>query len=543
MSPLPPRAAAAVLLAILSTAICADAAEIVLTDPGYGKFNASALDQPRLYAIVTDPAAGGGIVTWDNPYGDPGETVLLTAFIDTGASGVALSRLHANTTEDVDYIPHLGLEASDYLGVFTETGIGGTEVGDVSRAFGVRVRSGGEPESGEMLPSEFEVYGDFKFWVRRTVGDSEYNSPINLIGMPVIRQRRLHLDPRPVENWESMITHLLAPAAAEPDTQATVPLVLRDFIGDTPPPGEVLPSHSANPLVPNITLREGAQTVTATWLLDTGAGSSFTTFATAKTLGLIPAQYDTLDAFMADYEGPTAEIGGIGETQVVPILNLDRLSVPTREGATLVWTEVDILVVDVAGLEGIFGMNLLVPSVTLDPDDPFSLFDISPGAFSAVVIDTTNAAAPVMRLATPRANGTVYAWLGATFSAAERADPTVGTFTADADRDGLANLIEYALGLDARLANPGAAPAVGKVAANGELFLALSFSRPIGGSSGVNYAVEVSNDLQTWRRGGADVVLHQTVVNGGRETLTYRAATSLTATPRVFLRLAVTAAP
>ena len=522
----------------------ATAAEIVLTDPGYGKINASAVDQPRLYAVVSDPAAGNALVTWDNPYGELNETVLLAAYIDTGASGIALSRIHA--TDEYD-LPHLDLGPSDYLGAFTEIGIGGSEVGDVSRPFGIRVRSGPAPESGEMAESDFVPFGDFSFWVRREIGEMEYYDPINLIGMPVIRQRRLYLDPRGTENWEeptTMQSHLLAPAAAEPVTHATIPLLLQDFIGDTPPPGEVLPSHSANPLVPNITLREGAQSTTVTWLLDTGAGSSFANFATAKAVGLIPANYSSLAEFMADYDGPTTQIGGIGTPQEVPILNIDRISVPSREGAMIVWENVDILVLDVASLDGIFGMNLLVPAITLDPDDVLgSITDISPLTVTGVVIDTTNAADPVMRIATGFAGGTAYEWLGNTFTAAERSNPAVGAFTADPDADGLANLVEYALGLDARAADRGAAPAPGKVAVSGSEFLALSFSRPVGGSAGVNYVVEASNDLQTWRREVGEVVLHQTVVNGDRETLTYRTTTSLAASPRVFLRLAVETAP
>ena len=76
-----------------------------------------------------------------------------------------------------------------------------------------------------MSESDFVPFGDFKFWVRREIGEMEYYSPINLIGMPVIRQRRLYLDPRPTANWEemaSMESHLLAPGAPEPTTHATM---------------------------------------------------------------------------------------------------------------------------------------------------------------------------------------------------------------------------------------------------------------------------------------------------------------------------------
>lgn len=564
--PLPRPARPALAWLALAFVSSASAGEIVLTDPSYGKINASALDQPRMYVLVSDPTANDALITWNNPNGEAHEPALLSAFIDTGASGVAISHLHATGLYDQ---ANLDFDASDYTGSFTEIGIGGNEIGDVTRPFGIRVRSGGLSTDGEVLHSEFEAYGDFKLWVRREVGTGEYNDllgadPINLIGMPVIRQRRLYLDPRPMELLSGLESHLLAPTATEVVTQATIPLILRDFIGDTAPPGEVLPSHYANPLVPGLTLQEGALTTNGTWLLDTGAGSSFVSFAAAKAIGLIPAGYATLADFMATYTGPKAEIGGIGASQTVPILNLDRLSVSSREGAVLVWKNVDILVADVAGLDGIFGMNLLVPSVTIDSgtltgltgdgEIPSSLleqlgpllallFDISPGPFSGIVIDTTNAADPVMRVATSFAAGTVYDWLGSTFTAAERSDPQVGSLSADADGDGLPNLIEYALGLDARSPSPDAHPVVGKTSAGGGEYLEFSYSRPAGGRPGVTYAVEASDDLRTWRRDSAAVALQSAVASGDRETLTYRAAAGLTAGARRFLRLAVEPSP
>ena len=69
------------------------------------------------------------------------------------------------------------------------------------------------------------------------------------------------------------------------------------------------------------------------------------------------------------------------------------------------------------------------------------MFDLSPPSFSAVVIDTTDAEAPVMRVASPRAVGTVFGWLGESFSAAERLQASVGTLTADPDGDGVASLL------------------------------------------------------------------------------------------------------
>ncbi len=556
--PSPSPSALAALLACVLIAITPSlcAAELHLTDPLYGKINASGLEQPRLYVLVSDPAQADAFITWFNPQTETVEPALLTAFIDTGASGFAISQLHASGEHDQ---PDLGLEPDDYFGPFTEIGIGGEELGDVSRPFGIWVRNGAIGAAEEIFPSEFIPFGDFSLWVRREVGSTElveifgalYPSPVNLVGMPVIRQRRLFLDISPMYELNelglpgNMLTSLLAPAAPEPVTHATVTLTLRDFIDETAlPPGEIAPSHDANPLVPGITLHEGAGSATGEWLLDTGAGSSFASFALARACGLIPAHYADLAAFMADYTGPTTEIGGIGATQLVPILNVDRITLPTREGVTLVWENVDLLVVDVAGLDGIFGMNLLQSAATPDPDDPFAVFDFSPPSFNAVVIDTTDADAPVMRVATPRAVGTVFGWLGETFTAAERLQTTVGTLTADPDADGAANLLEYALGLDPRAPTaPAALPSATEVLVAGVRHLALTFSRPAGGRADVGYAVELSRDLVAWRRDAEALVHHATTPDGDRETVTVRTTAPLGPGEPVFLRLVVTLAP
>ena len=524
--------------------------EILLTDPGYGKINSSALDQPRLYALVSDPAQGDKFISAVNPFTQEAEAVLLTVFVDTGASGFAIS--HLNATGELDQAS-LGFDASDYIGSYTETGIGGTEPGNVSRPFGIWVRSGSPGTSEEIFPSEFVPYGDFNLWVRRDTGAGEVIDfgglplvdPLNLVGMPVIRQRRLSLDPTAMAGLGALETALLASGAPEPETQATVSLALRDFIGTTPPPGEVLPSHYANPVIPGITLSHNSHTATGEWLLDTGAGSSFTSFAMAQAAGLIPANYATLAAFMLDYTGPTSEIGGIGSALVVPRLTVQRLSVTTREGATLVWQNVDLLVADVAGLQGIFGMNLLVPAITLDLSDPLgSLFDVSPGAFTRIIIDTTNAADPVMRLATPYADGTAFAWLGHHFDATERLQPAIGTFTADPDHDGLPNLLEYALDLDPRVTTPAASlPFAQNLEISGQRFLSLTIERPAGGQPDLTYIPEISNDLITWRRDTAEITASAPVPNGTRETLTYRTAQPVAPGSRVFLRLAVQLLP
>lgn len=560
------------------------AAELVLTDAAYGKVNSAGIDQPRLYFLVSDPAADDAFVTWFDPTAEAVQPALFTAFIDTGASGFAISHLHISGEYDQ---PALGLSPAttgDFIGPFTEVGIGGAEPGDVTRPLGIWVSNLPLGASEDVPLDSFVPFGDFNLWARRETGVGEVvsagelgsasASPLNLVGMPVIRQRRLLLDVTPMQTPNelgvpnALVTALLAPGAAEPATQATVPLILRDFIGDTPPAGEVLLSHYANPLVPGLTLTHGSVSVTGEWLLDTGAGSSFASFATAKAAGLIPAHYATLAEFMADYTGPKVSVGGIGSSQDVPALTVDRLSMPTREGGVLVWENVTLLVLDVAGLDGIVGMNLFVPALAAETIDMekiakvlaalqsgdlsvdigdllqvlIAMQDLSPSPVSAVVIDTTNAANPVMRLATPAAAGTIYAWISEKFTPAERAEAAIGSLWADPDGDGLANLLEYALGLDPRTANVASAASIASVIRlSGEQHLALSYERPAGGLPDVDYRVEVSRDLVSWSHAPADFTADIVALPGSRERVTARAIAPLE--PRLFIRLTVSLAP
>ncbi|TAG29387.1 MAG: hypothetical protein EAZ36_04200, partial [Verrucomicrobia bacterium] len=185
----------------------------------------------------------------------------------------------------------------------------------------------------------------------------------------------------------------------------------------------------------------------------------------------------------------------------------------------LVWKNVEIMIIDVPGLDGIFGMNLLVSAVTLDPNDPLSsLFDISPGAFTAIVIDTTDAASRGMRLSIPAAAGTVWGWLGENFTLAERALPAVGSANGDAVGDGVPNLLKYALGLAPReRSSASMLPSGDVVAAGADRFLALRYARPVGGRQDVSYHVEISHDLINLRRetGLNEIVLHRSEVEAG----------------------------
>ena len=400
------------MLALVAAA--AGGAEVVLSDYGPGFVLASGLDQPRLSAVLTD---GGSVIT------DDGLPVVINAFVDTGASGTTISNLHATgyTWEDIlgetNRVPSLGLDGvpeGEFIGEFTEIGVGGTETGDVTRLFGLKMANGTtalyDATNYWANEADFIDYGDHSVYVRRAPGVGEIISvlglelvdPINVIGMSVISQRVMAMDATTIGGEGLfMTTHLLPAGSPElPATNVTMGVRMEWFAPDPLPPGEVLPTYGENPLVTGVSLSHtaagggsrGAATLTdQEWLFDTGAGSCFIGLAQAWAVGLIPDGM-SLAEFAVQHAaagGIVLPIGGIGETVDAPLVTVDEIRIDATGAAdALVWRNVDILIVDIPGIDGVFGMNLLVPAVTIDPDDPLGSFgDSTPGYFGQIVFD------------------------------------------------------------------------------------------------------------------------------------------------------------
>ncbi len=411
---------ALLVLLIFSTLVVAQ--EVIIFEPSLGHINASAIDQPELDAVLVND----GNVIYDN-----GLPVILDVFIDTGASSFVISNLSAVGFEyepitGYGYVsmPSLGLDGSpvgEFLGEFTEVGIGGQELGDVTKLLGIKVLNA--PQGSSLDPADFTDFGQYSTWVRRAPGAGEVVSmdmltlvdPINVIGMPLISQYVLAIDVTPLAQGERIAARLLAPRdSSTPQTNITFDLQMENLVGE-PAEGEVLPTCADNPMVPNVTISHTRGGVTRTdqdnrWLFDTGAGSSFLSFAKAQAIGLIGESYADLNDFLPDHKsvgGLYGEVGGIGGGIVqVPILQLEQISIPAREGFDVIWLNVDIMVIDIEDptregemLDGVLGMNMLVPALTIDPDDPLgSLDEITPGFFEYIVFDSTNPLRPELKL-------------------------------------------------------------------------------------------------------------------------------------------------
>lgn len=123
-------------------------------------------------------------------------------------------------------------------------------------------------------------------------------------------------------------------------------------------------------------------------------------------------------------------------------------------------------------------------------------------------------------------------WRRTHFTSAEIDDPSLSGATADADADGLANALEFALARDPR--SPEASTPFALAVDAGQR-LTLSFERHA--FPEITYAVEASSDLATW-----STIWTSTGDNNLPGTVTVPDLLTLDAAPRRFLRLAVSSA-
>ena len=118
--------------------------------------------------------------------------------------------------------------------------------------------------------------------------------------------------------------------------------------------------------------------------------------------------------------------------------------------------------------------------------------------------------------------------------------PGVTSLTADDDGDGIANIIEYALGTSPLAASAGPASSTGNYAVLGVpgTYLVLTFTHRANGSD-INIAAQFTADLAgTWL---ADGVLENSITNGdGSVTETWRSPSSLAEQPKQYARIKVT---
>lgn len=161
---------------------------------------------------------------------------------------------------------------------------------------------------------------------------------------------------------------------------------------------------------------------------------------------------------------------------------------------------------------------------------------------STVVVGKINGGGSPFLMRTAQVNGTLLdpslspeQWLEFFFSEGERADQEVGGLRADPDGDGRDNLMEMALGLDPRLAEPAedVPYTVDLVEVSGFHYLRLVVLKPA--IQQLRYKVEVSGDLGEWYSGPA----YTTTLTDSVRVLSIRDRVAFETGQNRFIRLTV----
>jgi hypothetical protein len=123
------------------------------------------------------------------------------------------------------------------------------------------------------------------------------------------------------------------------------------FEQPTDPDNGWVPSFGNLYAVPDVRSSVGTDLASGAWVVDSGAQLSIISSDTATAMGIDPGA-------ATDF----IQVGGLGgETELVPVVAVDELRLPTKQGVDLVVHDIEVAVIDIPGLDigGILGMNIL----------------------------------------------------------------------------------------------------------------------------------------------------------------------------------------
>lgn len=326
----------------------------------------AALDLPRIYFVVKRQLNGPpltGQMGFQTHY----------AFLDTGASGILMSR---ETAEQ------LGFRVEPQAR-FSDVGVGGIEEFGVSEPLFLGVAGYGIEN-----PQDLRYYrsvGRGRFQLKRSKV-SLLSGSLDVIGMPAMMGRIVILDTGATNQLGYFAARILpAESSGIPPTHLGIKLRLQQFNNlrdprHTPP----LPILAPNPVIDKVLLQHRGKVSLATWLLDTGGTISLISTQQAQRLGLMDTNGEprVKPAF-------SLPVGGVGQMTMIPGFQIDRLIVPTVTGRKIVYVNARIGVHDITytdpetqqprTLDGVFGSNFLCASARmgglLPTDTSETIFD------------------------------------------------------------------------------------------------------------------------------------------------------------------------
>jgi len=269
------------------------------------------------------------------------------AVFDTGADSIILSNLHKNM---------LGIPSTGET--YTDTGIGGTEVFDVSSPTYLRMAPITKAGDSTYLQNaaNYTSAGQYKLQLSRNT-----TTPLDVIGAPLLNQHILRVN---LDDWKDASqttgvniarTELLSAMPTLPTGTVTMKIPLQMIAAPT---GQVV-STGDTPFISGITIRDdrkaaNLQSTPKNWLFDTGAQVTVISQAYAQEIGINLAT-----------ETPVSQmnIGGVGTDLIANGYKVDQIIIPDANGNQLIFNNSTVFVPQTGSLPGnisaLFGMNLL----------------------------------------------------------------------------------------------------------------------------------------------------------------------------------------
>ncbi len=368
----------------------------------YSGQKAKAISLPGLLGGLASPATGEFYTApgFTDPFGDvfgdgtgdATDVFSIAMVADTGASGIVLS----DATQEALMLPLTGE-------VYSDVGIGGTELFDVTSPLRMMLAPSRIGAAGSETMSYYSSAGDYKMQARQMDPDvlGLFTIDINIVGTPVLNQHVMHVQPNVsiddlftiVPTIDYLDTELLSslPATLPPGRAIHIPIDYVDFVDNPDAPV----STANNPVVRGVTIVDSRQsaatdpTQTMDWLWDTGGSLSVVGRNLAR---------DVIGIDL-DNETPvtTSEISGVGgDTRTLYGYRVDELILPTSTGDQFILEDYVIYVPEdgalPADLPGILGNTAW--GVTFDDDllldfveSPFSDLYIDPFGKQVILID------------------------------------------------------------------------------------------------------------------------------------------------------------
>jgi len=331
----------------------------------------AAIDLPRILFLLKRQADGPAL-------GPGGRFEVNYAFLDTGGSGILLSRETANV---------LGV-AVEPNARFVDVGIGGDEYFDVSEPLYIGIADYEQKKPYE--PDTYKILGPGRVQVKKEPAGL-LGQPVDVIGVPAMAGRVIVLNSGATNSLGFFAAQVKEPGDLSiPKVDLTVVLRFENFLNpnnhrNIPP----LPSLSYNPVIDNIVINYRGRRSKGNWLFDTGATISFISVAQANKLGLTDEKGRPLVTQVF-----SAPVGGVGAMVEIPGFEIDELTLPTLSGHNLVFDKPRLGVRDIryfdedkgkfVTLDGVFGSNFLCASVKME--DLLSL-EIGETVFEKIVLD------------------------------------------------------------------------------------------------------------------------------------------------------------